>query len=278
LEDDVARTFPHGLADRGIQAVAVLTVSGLAALAAWISYHHMLTLAEQADEHGIDAHAFPLTVDGLDVIGMLVLLADRRNGRRSGPLPYTILCVGTLASITANIAVAPDNLVARAISGWTAIALLAAAKMLAHLFEPTHTTTARANNQDEASPSAATEPPSVDESQRPPDPVARRHASRQWRDRYDTARRLPTTDITLSRWRTIWHATRHLDTATRETAAQHGVSLRTLQFIRAAGEDGHLTDAHPTEPPTPPPPGPTPESEPATQELQPNGELTSAVT
>jgi hypothetical protein len=276
LEDDVARTFPHGLADRGIQAVAVLTVSGLAALAAWISYHHMLTLAEQAGERGIDAHAFPLTVDGLDVIGMLVLLADRRNGRRSGPLPFIILGVGTLASITANIAVAPDNLVARAISGWTAIALLAAAKMLAHLFDPTHTTTASANNADEASPNTAAEPPAVDESQRPPESVSGRRASRR-RDRADTARRLPTTDATLARWRTIWHATRHLDAATRETAAQHGVSLRTLQFIRAAGEDGHLTAPPPTER-TPPPPDPTPRRGQVTPEPHPNGAVTGGVT
>jgi hypothetical protein len=101
----------------------------------------MLLLAQRAGEFGVDAHAFPLTVDGLDLIGVLVLLADRRSHRASGWLPWTVLTVGTVASICANIAVAPDNLVARAISGWSAVALLAAAKMLAHLFEPTQSTT-----------------------------------------------------------------------------------------------------------------------------------------
>lgn len=130
------RTRHHTLADKATRVIAVATVSGLAALAAWISYRHMLLLAERSHERGLDAHAFPLTVDGLDLIGVLVLLADRRSGRRSGWLPWTVVAIGTLASIAANIAVAPDNPIARAISGWSAVALLAAAKMLAHLFEP----------------------------------------------------------------------------------------------------------------------------------------------
>ena len=105
------------LADKATRVIAVLTVSGLAGLAGWISYHHMLLLARRSGHSGIDAHAFPLTVDGLDLIGVLVLLADRRTGRRSGALPWSVLAVGAAASIAANIAVAPDNVVARAISG-----------------------------------------------------------------------------------------------------------------------------------------------------------------
>jgi len=104
-------------ADKLTRALAVLTVSGLAVLAARISYRHMLLLAERSHVYGLDAHAFPISVDGLELIGVLVLLADRRTGRRSGWLPWTVLGTGTLASITANIAVAPNNLVARAISG-----------------------------------------------------------------------------------------------------------------------------------------------------------------
>src|SRR5256885_9927465 len=96
-------------------------------------------MAQRAGEIGVDAHAFPICVDGLDLIGVLVLLADRRSRRPSGQLPWIVLTVGTLASIAANVAVAPNDTIARAISGWSAIALLAAAKMLAHLFEPTTT-------------------------------------------------------------------------------------------------------------------------------------------
>jgi hypothetical protein len=231
----------HTIADRATRAVAVITVSGLAGLAGWISYHHMLLLARRSGQTGIDAHAFPITVDGLDLIGVLVLLADRRTGRRSGWLPWTVLTVGTLASISANIAVAPDNLVARAISGWPAIALLAAAKMLAHLFEPAEPV--HTQPPQPISRTTATQPPSDHPPANPettgvqPEPPGRHHA--------DIARRLPTGTAAIARWRTIWHATKHLDAATTEIAATHGISLRTLQFIRAAGEAGHL------DPPTP---------------------------
>ncbi|MEV4199373.1 DUF2637 domain-containing protein [Micromonospora globbae] len=241
--------MPHTitLADKATRVIAVLTVSGLAGLAGWISYHHMLLLARRSGHSGIDAHAFPLTVDGLDLIGVLVLLADRRTGRRSGWLPWTVLGVGAAASVVANIAVAPDNVVARAISGWSAIALLAAAKMLAHLFEPTTTgptaATATLAPTEASAVAAAPEPtPSTttpndggdvndDTTDEPP---------RRARRASDVARRLPTGDAALARWRHIWDATKHLDAATAEAAAEHGVSLRTLQFIRAAGEEGHL--------------------------------------
>jgi hypothetical protein len=56
----------------------------------------------------------------------------------------------------------------------------------------------------------------------------------------DAARRVPVTPTARARWHAIWHATRHLPAATRDVAHAHGVSLRTLQFIRAAGEAGHL--------------------------------------
>jgi hypothetical protein len=218
-------------ADHAIRAIAVTTVSGLAGLAARISYQHMLLLAERNGEYGIDAHAFPLTVDGLDLIGVLVLLDDRRTQRRPGPLPWAVLAIGTLASLTANIAVAPDNVVARAISGWTAIALLAAAKMLSHLFEPQHTTRTLPNEPISGVPASDPEATTTPTQAQPTN--ARPSAG-------DIARRLPTSESALNRWRAIWAATRDLDTATADSAVTHGISLRTLQFIRAAGEAGHL--------------------------------------
>jgi len=168
------------------------------------------------------------------------------------------LSIGTLASITANIAVAPDNLVARAISGWTAIALLAAAKMLSHLFEPNHTT--QPITLDPAGAATLIDgtkdtDPVIDN--QPAAVAARRRRST------DVARRLPTSDAALAKWRTIWDATKHLDTATPNSAATHAVSLRTLQFIRAAGEAGHLT-------------GPTPAS--TLTEPNHHGTLTGALT
>ncbi len=231
----------HAAADVATRVVAVLTVAGLAGLAATISYQHMVLLARRHGVSGIDAHAFPICVDGLDLIGVLVLLADRRSRRPSGQLPWIVLTGGTLASIAANVAVAPDNTIARAISGWSAIALLAAAKMLAHLFEPTTTPTTPPHPD---TPPAA--PPSGDTT--PP-------RGQRRRTRGDVARRVPTSPDAYARWCAIWDATRHLPAATRDVAQTQGVSLRTLQFIRAAGEAGHLT---PPAQPVPVPPVATP--------------------
>src|SRR5947207_16016695 len=120
----------------------------------------MVLLARRHSVSGIDAHAFPICVDGLDLIGVLVLLADRRSQRPSGQLPWIVLTVGTLASIAANVAVAPNDTIARAISGWSAIALLAAAKMLAHPFEPTTTAaTPRGTTESSMAPPAHPPPP-----------------------------------------------------------------------------------------------------------------------
>jgi hypothetical protein len=256
------------MADRATRATAMTTVVGLVLLAGYTSYSHMRALAERVGERGADAHAFPLTVDGLDLIGVLVLLADRRTGRNSGWLPWTVLTIGTLASIAANVAVAPANPIARAISGWSAVALLAAAKMLAHLLEPPATSADTVARLDDtrhhdgtlgvaAAASAATPVAALHDPTRAPataridtfalasadatEPQQPQPALR------DAARRLPTSDAARNRWRDIWHATRHLDHATADAAATHGVSLRTLQFIRAAGQAGHLPA-----PPSPP--------------------------
>jgi hypothetical protein len=238
------------------------TVSGLALLAGAASYHHMLALAERSGEYGVDAHAFPLTVDGLDLIGVLVLLADRRTGRDSGWLPWTVLTVGTLASITANIAVAPPNPIARAISGWSAVALLAAAKLLAHLLEPPPTVDETADQQRHLADRApaATSVAVMQDAALTPAPAATLGAGgsrpllpetaerpRPQLAIRDAARRVPASDAARTRWREIWQATCHLDHATADMAASHGVSLRTLQFIRAAGRAGHLPA-----PPSPP--------------------------
>ncbi|MGH3328704.1 MAG: DUF2637 domain-containing protein [Streptomycetales bacterium] len=55
---------------------------------------------------GRRAHAFPLSVDGIEIVASLVLLADRRTGHRSGCLPWAALAAGTAASVAANVAVA----------------------------------------------------------------------------------------------------------------------------------------------------------------------------
>jgi hypothetical protein len=117
-------------ADRWISRAATATVAGLAGIAGAISYSHMRQLAAAHGDSGWHAHAFPLSVDGVEIVASLVLLADRRTGRRSGWLPWAALTTGTAASLAANIAAADAGTVSRIIAGWPALALLIAVKLL----------------------------------------------------------------------------------------------------------------------------------------------------
>jgi Protein of unknown function (DUF2637) len=121
--------------DRWISRTAASTVAGLAGIAGALSYSHMRQLAQDHGQVGWHAHAFPLSVDGIEIVASLVLLADRRAGRRSGWLPWTALAAGTAGSLAANIAAAHPDPVSRVIAGWPALALLLAVKLLAGILE-----------------------------------------------------------------------------------------------------------------------------------------------
>ena len=75
---------PAGRADTWMRATVTVTVAGLASIAGAISYSHMRNLAAAHGETGWQAHAFPLSVDGIEIVASLVLLADRRVGRHPG--------------------------------------------------------------------------------------------------------------------------------------------------------------------------------------------------
>jgi hypothetical protein len=117
-------------ADRWISRAAAATVAALAGIAGAISYSHMRQLAQEHGQAGWHAHAFPLSVDGIEIVASLVLLADRRAGRRSGWLPWTALAIGTTGSLAANVATAGPGIISRVIAGWPALALLIAVKLL----------------------------------------------------------------------------------------------------------------------------------------------------
>jgi len=133
---DVSSVAPQGLqADGWINRAAAATVAGLAGIAGALSYSHMHQLAQDHGQSGWHAHAFPLSVDGIEIVSSLVLLADRRAGRRSGWLPWTALATGTAGSFAANIATAHPDAVSRAIAGWPALALLVAVKLLSGMLD-----------------------------------------------------------------------------------------------------------------------------------------------
>src|SRR5258708_32417182 len=94
-------------AGRWISRMATATVAGLAGIAGAISYSHMRVLAQEHGQPGWHAHAFPLSVDGIEIVASLVLLADRRNARRSGRLPRAALAIAPARSLDANTAPSP---------------------------------------------------------------------------------------------------------------------------------------------------------------------------
>ena len=134
-------------ADQWISRAATATVAGLAGIAGAISYSHMRQLAAAQGDTGWHAHAFPLSVDGVEIVASLVLLADRRSGRKSGWLPWAALTIGTAASV----ATAHAGAISRIIAGWPAVALLIAVKLLSGILEH------RAVGDLDSSPTAATD-------------------------------------------------------------------------------------------------------------------------
>jgi hypothetical protein len=127
-------------ADRAIRTAAGLAVFALALIAGAVSYSHMRILALTHGETGWRSHAFPLSVDGIEIVASLVLLADQRTGQRSGRLVWLSLAAGITASVTANVAVGATDPIGRIVAGWPALALLISVKLLeglaAHPTEP----------------------------------------------------------------------------------------------------------------------------------------------
>lgn len=143
-----ARVAPGGVADAAVAVVTGVMVVGLAGVAGAISYSHMVELALAYGETRLwRAHMFPLAVDGVEIVASLVLLAERRMGRRVAErppgfgeavtrwLPWFALGLGTAASLAANVAVGGDSPVAKAVAGWPALALLLAVKMFFGLLD-----------------------------------------------------------------------------------------------------------------------------------------------
>lgn len=88
-----------GGTDRALRMLCGLTVAGLAIVAGAISFAHMRELALHHGQLGWKSYAFPVSVDGLEIVASLYLVAQRRAGRPAGWVPWVALVVGTLASL-----------------------------------------------------------------------------------------------------------------------------------------------------------------------------------
>nr|WP_281289012.1 DUF2637 domain-containing protein [Actinomadura syzygii] len=64
--------------------VSVVVLAGIAAV---LSYKHLRVLVLEYGETSWTAALLPVSADGMIVASSMTLLADSRNGRRSGPLP-----------------------------------------------------------------------------------------------------------------------------------------------------------------------------------------------
>ena len=114
--------------------VTVAAVLLLALIAAVVSYSHMYELALCHGEPEWRAALFPLSVDGMIVASSMTLLSDARNGRKGGVLPWTLLVIGSGASLAANVAVADPMMWSRIIHAWPSFALLGAYELLMREF------------------------------------------------------------------------------------------------------------------------------------------------
>ncbi|WP_398694271.1 DUF2637 domain-containing protein [Streptomonospora wellingtoniae] len=121
----------------------------LAVIAAVVSYSHMYELAQRHGEPAWRAALFPLSVDGMIVASSMALLADARHGRRGGLLPWTLLILGSVASLAANIAVADPTLWSRVIHAWPSFALMGAYELLMREFRIDARGVRNANAHDE---------------------------------------------------------------------------------------------------------------------------------
>ena len=91
-------------------------VALLALIAATVSYMHMHMLVELHGQPGWMAALTPLSVDGMIVAASTTLLSDSRSGRRGDVLPWTLLAIGSVASLAANVAVAEPTTAGRVIA------------------------------------------------------------------------------------------------------------------------------------------------------------------
>lgn len=89
-------------ADRAIRWATTLSVVVLAGIAAVLSYKHMFIMVRRYGGRRGRRLCCRYSVDGMIVASSMTLLADSRNGQRSGLLPWTPLVIGSAASLAAN--------------------------------------------------------------------------------------------------------------------------------------------------------------------------------
>ncbi|MCK9873910.1 DUF2637 domain-containing protein [Nocardiopsis dassonvillei] len=139
---------------RWVTIAAVLLLAGIAAV---VSYSHMYELALRHGEPEWRAALFPLSVDRMIVGASMTLLSDARHGRKGGLLPWTLLIVGSGASLAANVAVADPTLWSRIIHAWPSFALIGAYELLMREFRTAAKSVRTTSAEDGQTPKSTSE-------------------------------------------------------------------------------------------------------------------------
>lgn len=113
-----------------IQRTTIAGVVFLALVAAVVSFRHMHELCLRHGEDHLAAVLILLAVDGLIVVASMSILLANRCGSRGGALAWSLLVVGSLASLGANVAVAEPSLIGRVIAAWPSAALIGSYELL----------------------------------------------------------------------------------------------------------------------------------------------------
>ncbi|WP_433229294.1 DUF2637 domain-containing protein [Actinomadura formosensis] len=141
------------MTDRLIRATTALAVVTVAAVAALISYAHMLDLVRSYGEAGVTARLVPFTVDGLIWAASMVILDASRRDRPIPALAGWSLAAGICATVGANVAHgAAHGPIGALVSAWPALALVGSFELLMTL-----TRHARPSSPGEAGGRTATE-------------------------------------------------------------------------------------------------------------------------
>ncbi|MER7544769.1 DUF2637 domain-containing protein [Spirillospora sp. NPDC127506] len=119
------------MTDRLIRATTALAVVAVAAVAALISYAHMLDLVRSYGEAGVTARLVPFTVDGLIWAASMVILDASRRARPVPALAGWSLAAGICATVGANVAHgAAHGPIGALVSAWPALALVGSFELL----------------------------------------------------------------------------------------------------------------------------------------------------
>src|SRR3984957_13590795 len=139
-------------ADRIIRWTTAVAVTGVAAVAAVVSYEHADDLVRAHGETGWTARLIPLTVDGLIYASSMVMLDSARRGVRVPALARWLFGLGIVATLAANVAHGLGHgIMGAAVAAWPAVALVGSYELLMMVIRGAQAPTAAPRPRDDVS-------------------------------------------------------------------------------------------------------------------------------